>query len=1136
MNRPKPEIRFIGEEDEEQEFTTDLSPIEEGQFMAWYRKMSETLQLSPNPDDRLHYYDYRGYWKENPLEILERGDHFGDKFKRPGHPTFSDQSQYSAQKGGSNIYGGVWDGKNFVHSKDTDQHADRTDEYLEGSGEEAIYEGGDLEEIEVTPQYDSSGSVSSEKAKEILRHGTIRGKGITDKQKRYFGFIAGGGKPKYHASGYIPYAHTHAPGEDRTGHDAGEKKLDVTASGVITPEELERRKTQYTIYGSKKDEIEQYETDEITQTDESQIIYDDPSSRYTERTKMNPDWVTKNLWENRYEGDIKYLTDTELSKFLQKERLQDRVMMNDFIITPTEMALLNYKRPKKLEHLDEDDNLYKSSQELEETWCPEGLKKGCLGSANAAYDLRAEQAGLPTSMQIKEKAGVLSQSKEDMSKRYPLYEENRSEKWLVEDKINTLENKEDINETEAAELSNLRYELNKLDEMIENDENSFKEWHMEFTKNHPYLSGPTNLGDAFHRDFSPDSWTLPAAYVKQGGTLLYNRMDHVPKLRNGKVDQAKEIKTPHGDIFEMDIDGKYLYPDKVKDLWSTISVGSIFSMGSGELAIDLMSPKRLKEQREKRGKPNYNQEELGMAWAGHSLEVVGWTPSGEPIVYDGFYGPKGTLVPNTYPDEEGNNITEYEVDAYGAGAGRGYHTFSNMLMTLWKRGYRMQGITAPPGTQKNTFKNMMEEGTALEVMTNYDTEYVRSLANLLEDNKLELGDSLDIDVNATQKFVDTLGNIKANFKNLTGMGDEEYDTLADIAVALGINETSGMGGSFKAQGISHPLIDREGDTQGFTQLNMENITGKYGEDHPDVLAGVKKKGDIRDELLNKRYKQLNARWKESRGRDLDIQNPEDAAALTMIYISEAHKRAMKDYNTGRRPSERTFKPPTDEQITKSYIKNPQASLPFVDLPGGSTWNDDGFLVADTDVRIDTNDYIGDSFTSLFTMRGKTDKQKAAALQQKLNSTYTENTGLPGIYTVNVEKEAPKTTTHFGSGDSNTVAKPNPANRFSITKQTKGNKPNLSQSEIMDYYWQSPTSLRTGDAEGKSRRAQDNQKISNAIKELRTSGEKYGDQEKAYSQQAVDYVLDQAQGLVDWFSEEEAVNEVETGVSKEQLNE
>lgn len=40
------------------------------------------------------------------------------------------------------------------------------------------------------------GPLTSEGAKEILKDGTIRGKKITDKQKRYFGYIAGGGKPK----------------------------------------------------------------------------------------------------------------------------------------------------------------------------------------------------------------------------------------------------------------------------------------------------------------------------------------------------------------------------------------------------------------------------------------------------------------------------------------------------------------------------------------------------------------------------------------------------------------------------------------------------------------------------------------------------------------------------------------------------------------------------------------------------------------------------------------------------------------------------------------------------------------------------------------------------------------------------
>lgn len=41
-------------------------------------------------------------------------------------------------------------------------------------------------------EYAEGGTVSSEKAKEILRDGTIRNKKISQKQKRYFGWIAGG--------------------------------------------------------------------------------------------------------------------------------------------------------------------------------------------------------------------------------------------------------------------------------------------------------------------------------------------------------------------------------------------------------------------------------------------------------------------------------------------------------------------------------------------------------------------------------------------------------------------------------------------------------------------------------------------------------------------------------------------------------------------------------------------------------------------------------------------------------------------------------------------------------------------------------------------------------------------------------
>lgn len=37
--------------------------------------------------------------------------------------------------------------------------------------------------------------ITVEKAKTILREGEIGGKAISKKQKRFFGFVAGGGKP-----------------------------------------------------------------------------------------------------------------------------------------------------------------------------------------------------------------------------------------------------------------------------------------------------------------------------------------------------------------------------------------------------------------------------------------------------------------------------------------------------------------------------------------------------------------------------------------------------------------------------------------------------------------------------------------------------------------------------------------------------------------------------------------------------------------------------------------------------------------------------------------------------------------------------------------------------------------------------
>jgi hypothetical protein len=51
------------------------------------------------------------------------------------------------------------------------------------------------------PKYKTGGGVSVAKAKEILRDGTINGEPLTEKQKNYFGWIAGGSKPRKQTGG-----------------------------------------------------------------------------------------------------------------------------------------------------------------------------------------------------------------------------------------------------------------------------------------------------------------------------------------------------------------------------------------------------------------------------------------------------------------------------------------------------------------------------------------------------------------------------------------------------------------------------------------------------------------------------------------------------------------------------------------------------------------------------------------------------------------------------------------------------------------------------------------------------------------------------------------------------------------------
>ncbi len=91
--------RDVFSEDYSEKFNTVLSPDEEEKYQVW--------ATENHREKDVYDYDLRGAWKElqsGTMSEDERG-HLGDKYKKPNHPTFSDQSIYSGQDG---VTGGVW--------------------------------------------------------------------------------------------------------------------------------------------------------------------------------------------------------------------------------------------------------------------------------------------------------------------------------------------------------------------------------------------------------------------------------------------------------------------------------------------------------------------------------------------------------------------------------------------------------------------------------------------------------------------------------------------------------------------------------------------------------------------------------------------------------------------------------------------------------------------------------------------------------------------------------------------------------------------------------------------------------------------------------------------------------------------
>lgn len=80
--------------DQTANYNTPLSPAEEAAFQQWAARSGKTKDL--------YDYDLRGAWKHN-AQAAGNG-HLPDNWKKPNHPTFSDQSIYH----GPYTPGGTW--------------------------------------------------------------------------------------------------------------------------------------------------------------------------------------------------------------------------------------------------------------------------------------------------------------------------------------------------------------------------------------------------------------------------------------------------------------------------------------------------------------------------------------------------------------------------------------------------------------------------------------------------------------------------------------------------------------------------------------------------------------------------------------------------------------------------------------------------------------------------------------------------------------------------------------------------------------------------------------------------------------------------------------------------------------------
>ena len=112
---PTPSVGVDSEMMFRDKYNTQLNSKEQKQFDSWVAKESKRRGRDILMDRGA--YDVTGFWKSGDYKRMDSDNHGSDNWKKPNHPTFSNQSKYHGADG---WYGGYWTDKaGYQPSKQT---------------------------------------------------------------------------------------------------------------------------------------------------------------------------------------------------------------------------------------------------------------------------------------------------------------------------------------------------------------------------------------------------------------------------------------------------------------------------------------------------------------------------------------------------------------------------------------------------------------------------------------------------------------------------------------------------------------------------------------------------------------------------------------------------------------------------------------------------------------------------------------------------------------------------------------------------------------------------------------------------------------------------------------------------------